>query len=57
MTAGEGNTEIGIRIVRPVPVDVDTIRLEVANIDEVAIGVPAFLYVFPSMQRLRIINQ
>ena len=41
LTAGEGNTETGTRIVRPVPADADTTGPEVANTDEVANGVPA----------------
>lgn len=50
-TSGERNAKIVIRIVRPVPVDVDTIRLEVPDIDQVAIGITAFLCTFPPMHQ------
>lgn len=43
-------------IVRPVPVDIGAISIEIANIDEVAIGIAAFLCAFSSMHRLRIIK-
>ncbi len=50
-TSGERNAKIVIRIVRPVPVDVDTIGLEVPDIDQVAIGITAFLCTFPAMHQ------
>ena len=46
-----------MRIVGGVPVDIDTIGLEVADINEVAIGSTAFLYVFPSMHWLRVAKE
>ena len=44
-TSGEGNADIVIGVIRRPVVDVHTIRVEVANVDEVAVRCTALLFV------------
>ena len=43
MTSGESDTEVVIRVVRPVSVDIHTVRIEVAGIHELTIRITASL--------------
>lgn len=36
-TSGETGTQIAVRVPRVVPVDVDTVRIGIAHVDEIAV--------------------